>query len=545
MATKTKQQTKFYAGDRLKGVSIDTDQAIEGIVIAVGRKYLRLDGDKRSVFKATAEMLEPGERVIIDDEDEPVLPPKPGTRMSKFRERAKAVSLRDATDDDDAELLHPARIDSQSEVAEDEPETFEVSPEDLEQFSKLYSAHKLIESKICGVFSWDDREWVCTGTWGDDRVEANQVAPLSEWDSEIHTHATLARRKNGTITLKGLLVKYRRRELVFTGKKAKFVCSIDADNKPAAINDSACESLIQPVPLDPIQSRILDSTPVEIIPSDPRQRLDQLENDIQTGAGLVEQGESLIWRSVAQIQAEELWKLDGYDSFEDYGKRRWGWERSNTYNNAVAGKVVVELEQAGISEAQMPTSVSQTLELKKAPPEQRSTALKMAIESTGGKTTAKAIKTAVAQLQPPVCKPSITPEEFNREMAIPSAARFGGCHSCRHRKLTDSGDRFSCRMEEFDEALERRTLGIREDWAEMNEGCKSFSRPESAAPNYPVPAGVLRLKPTDGGHEVFGLVLSHDRFCRLAKLARSLDGTLATALFELIDQLPMEGDHHD
>lgn len=392
---------EFWEGDRVKGVSIDTDQAIEGIVTAVGRKYLRLDGDKRSIFKATAEILEPGERVIslrdadaTDDEDEPVLPPKPGTRMSRFRESAKAISLSGATDDN-SEPLQAARIDSHS---------------------------------------------------------------------------------------------------------------------------------------------------VEVIPTDPQQRLTQLEDNINEGLKLIEQGKAKTWRAVHQIQADELWVLSGHPSFEAYCKARWGWERSNAYEVADAGAIVEELQKSGIPESELPASVSQTRELKKAPAEQRSTIFKAA--AANGKPTAKSIKTAVAQLQPPVCKPSISPEEFNREMAAASAARSSGCHSCRHRNLTESGNRFSCRMEEFDEALERRTLGIREDWAEMNEGCKSFSRPESAAPNYPVPAGVLRLKPTDGGHEVFGLVLSHDRFCRLAKLARSLDGTLTTALFELIDQLPRESDRH-
>ncbi|MBE9178650.1 hypothetical protein IQ268_08765 [Oculatella sp. LEGE 06141] len=73
--------------------------------------------------------------------------------------------------------------------------------------------------------------------------------------------------------------------------------------------------------------------------------------------------------------------------------------------------------------------------------------------------------------QPLVCKPSITPEEFNREMTADNC--FSGCHSCRHRMLAGSGDRYRCEMDEFGEGI--KTLSLKENWFELNEGCKNYS----------------------------------------------------------------------
>lgn len=131
----------------------------------------------------------------------------------------------------------------------------------------------------------------------------------------------------------------------------------------------------------------------------------------------------------------------------------------------------------------------------------------------------------------PTCKPSITPEDFNREIAVP---QFIGCHNCKYQVLTGSGDRYWCDQGEFDD-----TLLLKQNWMEMNEGCKSFTQPvPGLKPTYPVPQGVLRLEDVEAGKELHGLVLSEERFFKLAALARSLDGSMATALFSLIDQLP-------
>lgn len=135
----------------------------------------------------------------------------------------------------------------------------------------------------------------------------------------------------------------------------------------------------------------------------------------------------------------------------------------------------------------------------------------------------------------PICKPSITPEEFNQEISIP---QFTGCHVCKHRVLTGSGDRYWCEQGEFDETIH--TLLLKENWFEMNEGCKSFVEPvPQTKPTYKAPRGVLRLEDIEGGgKELHGFVLSEERFFKLTALARSLNGSMATALFQLIDQLP-------
>lgn len=129
-----------------------------------------------------------------------------------------------------------------------------------------------------------------------------------------------------------------------------------------------------------------------------------------------------------------------------------------------------------------------------------------------------------------VYRSSITPEEFAREMA----PKFTGCHLCKYRVLTDQGDRYWCEQGEFDD-----TLLLKQNWMEMNEGCKNFTQPAAQSkPTYSVPDGVLRLEDVEGGTELHGLVLSQERYAKLAALARTLDGTLSTALFQLIDQLP-------
>lgn len=301
-----------------------------------------------------------------------------------------------------------------------------------------------------------------------------------------------------------------------------------------------------------VDAAIASVTPTEVIPTDPSARLTQLEGDIDEGLALIEQGKARIWMAVSAIQQEELWKLpdptrgrpNGYDTFEDYGKTRWGWERSNTFEVAAAGEVIGQLQQSGVPDSQLPTSVSQVRELKKLPPEQRPTVLQKAHEATDGKPTAAAIR-AAAQPEPVVtgrdlvqslqvavekhndrvahygadvapetaaalssvglapCKPSITPEEFNREMQ-----KAGLLPAAKSPESSADGQR-------------------------------NYPEP----PEYFAPPGCLKTRTVEGGQEVFGLVLSDERMVKLAKLAEKLDWRkrrLSDAIFYLIDNYQLE-----
>ncbi|MGG6295244.1 DNA N-6-adenine-methyltransferase [Leptolyngbya sp. AN02str] len=262
-------------------------------------------------------------------------------------------------------------------------------------------------------------------------------------------------------------------------KKATRPPTVDAaDNNATAIIETPVESILRVVEQGEISLKIIGdqssaaiapATPAEIVPGD-EERLDLLEEQISEGLEQIEAGKQRVWQAVAEIQQHQLWRVSGHESFESYCKQRWGWERSNAYEVAEAGKITNELQESGIPDSELPTSVSQTRELKKIAPEQRAEALRTAIATTNGKPTAKAIRAAVqATEQPIVCKPAITPEEFNREM---QRSTFTGCHLCKHRMLTDSGDRYWCDLGEFDD-----TLLLKHNWMEMNEGCKSYATP--------------------------------------------------------------------
>lgn len=103
----------------------------------------------------------------------------------------------------------------------------------------------------------------------------------------------------------------------------------------------------------------------------PADRLEQLETEIRKGLDEVEAGRSRVWKAAAQIQAEKLWKDAGFKNFEEYGKERWGWNKSNIYEITRAGKITAQLEAAGVAPENLPTAVAQIRPLLKVDPEQR------------------------------------------------------------------------------------------------------------------------------------------------------------------------------
>lgn len=292
----------------------------------------------------------------------------------------------------------------------------------------------------------------------------------------------------------------------------------------------------------------LETTPVEVIPNDPSDRLTQLEGEILQGMKLVEEGRAKVWQAVAAIRAENLWEINGHKSFKEYVQVRFGWKEAYAHEIASAGETATQLLNSGVPESSLPQSADAYRHLKKLPTEQATEAIQKATEATGGKPTAKAVKAAVAEIQgkseaitpaldplPLECKPSISPEEFNAVMRESAEARSAGCMSCRHQRMTGSGDRYSCEQKEFDG-----TLLLKQNWFVENEGCKSFSHPAAEPmPTYEVPKGVARIKPLpDGGCILYELPLSEKQVFKLAALARSLDGSRITAIQHLIDQLP-------
>ena len=160
----------------------------------------------------------------------------------------------------------------------------------------------------------------------------------------------------------------------------------------------------------------------EVIPADDPERLQQLEQDIQSGLKLLEDGRTMLWRAVAAIQHEQLWQLAGHPSFEAYCKARWGWERSNSYEVASAGSTINELIEAGVPDSDLPTSAAQVRALKKVAPAQRKQVLNEAARAGNGKPTAKAIKAAAnaaeSQADPQIVyTPASDPETIAQGLA--------------------------------------------------------------------------------------------------------------------------------
>ncbi len=136
-----------------------------------------------------------------------------------------------------------------------------------------------------------------------------------------------------------------------------------------------------------------DPTPITPAVVSESDQLAALEQQIQQGIDQVEAGRTAIWQAVATVQKQELWRLGGYANFEAYCKQRWGWEKSNAWEVAGAGRITDELIQSGVPESALPTSVSQTRQLAKLPPEKRVEVVQQ-IAASGEKLTAEAIKQA-------------------------------------------------------------------------------------------------------------------------------------------------------
>lgn len=145
------------------------------------------------------------------------------------------------------------------------------------------------------------------------------------------------------------------------------------------------------------------------------EQLRQLEAEIEQGTAAREKAERQIWIAAAQIKSEKLWREAGFDSFEAYCRDRFGWEKSNAYEVAGAGEVVLQLQAAGAEE--IPNSVAAVQVLKKVAPESRLQVLQTAKEESG-KLTADALKQAVVKTKEPA------PDPYEYQPIEPKACWF-------------------------------------------------------------------------------------------------------------------------
>lgn len=171
------------------------------------------------------------------------------------------------------------------------------------------------------------------------------------------------------------------------------------DGSEGYSNEDTLERSDKPAPVteEPKQEEAIAPTAVEaeIVPSDPKARLAQIEADIDEGIALVKKGRQKLWSAIAAIQSEpELLQANGYSSTVEYLKERWGWQKSYAYENLNAAEIFTGLLASGIPESEIPQSTSALTELGKIEPEQRADVLKEASQANGGKLTAKAIKQA-------------------------------------------------------------------------------------------------------------------------------------------------------
>jgi len=152
-------------------------------------------------------------------------------------------------------------------------------------------------------------------------------------------------------------------------------------------------SRLQAAPAEPEPPADLIAPP--LVDSELVLTLKDLEEEIQEGLGQIAAGRQRVWLAAAQIRDRALWQEAGYSSFEGYCKGRWGWERTNSHDNARAGDLLADLMLSGIPDSLLPTSVSQALELAKVEPEHRAEVIDRALEESG-QMTAAALRQAAA-----------------------------------------------------------------------------------------------------------------------------------------------------
>ena len=192
------------------------------------------------------------------------------------------------------------------------------------------------------------------------------------------------------------------RETHITEAKAWPVVSVALDRGRTWPIQVACLDLIEPVQatvaINEVESESIISEPIaqvvtEIVPSNPADRLAEIEADIRGGLEQIEQGKQRVWAAIAQLEAEpELLTANGYNDLHDYLERVFRWKESNRFENIKAAKTFAHLRSSGVLDEELPTSGAAMRAIAKVPEGDRVEVLQKA----GPKPTAGAIAEALS-----------------------------------------------------------------------------------------------------------------------------------------------------
>lgn len=180
-------------------------------------------------------------------------------------------------------------------------------------------------------------------------------------------------------------------------------------------------------------------------------RLAVLEETVAAGMQtFVEVGTAL-----AEIRDSRLYRAE-HATFEDYCERRWSLRRSRAYQLIDAAAVVVSTMVDTVPELPAPANERQARELARVEPERRAEVWQRAVEDTGGRPTAAAVREAAA----PVLVPEIERPDPQTQ-ATDYLARFPELAYYAERGRTADLLRLGGALDGYDEpelTMRRRTL---------------------------------------------------------------------------------------
>jgi hypothetical protein len=130
----------------------------------------------------------------------------------------------------------------------------------------------------------------------------------------------------------------------------------------------------------------MSAVPREVLSAEEIIDLEKCEKTIQAGlTSFIEVGSALL-----AIRDQRLYRAE-FLSFDEYCQTRWSLTKSYAHRLITATQVAAEVVPIGTT----PTAESQVRPLKAVAPEDRPKVWQEAVEATGGKPTAKAVKAAV------------------------------------------------------------------------------------------------------------------------------------------------------
>jgi len=86
-------------------------------------------------------------------------------------------------------------------------------------------------------------------------------------------------------------------------------------------------------------------TPVEIVPTDPSDRLAQINAQLEEGESLAREGQRLNLSAISQVINEpEILEASEYSDIHDWLERQHGWQRTNRYKAIKAAKAYASVD---------------------------------------------------------------------------------------------------------------------------------------------------------------------------------------------------------